>query len=205
MTVHTIVRDIPLSKLIASPHNVRRTGRETGIEELAASIAAHGVLQNLVVRPVANGKRPADKFEVIAGGRRLAAITLLVKRKQVKSSVALPCIIRDVDEVEEASLAENVVREPLHPADQYEAFRRLHDDHGLGVEDIAARFGVTPHVVKQRLRLGAVSPRLMALYRDGGVSLDQLSAFTLTTIMPGRTPSGMGCPGTSPPRRFAGH
>lgn len=180
MSVRTIVREIPLKNLVPSPANVRRTRREIGIEELAASIAAHGVLQNLVVRPLANNKRAADQFEVIAGGRRLAAMNLLVKRKQMKPNAAVPCIIRKGDEVEETSLAENVVREPLHPADQYESFRRLHDDHGLGVEEIAARFGVTPHVVKQRLRLGAVSPMLMALYRDGSLSLDQLMAFTLT-------------------------
>src|SRR5208337_2169559 len=47
-------------------------------------------------------------------------------------------------------------------------------------EDIAARFGVTPAVVKQRLRLGAVSPMLMNIYRDGEMTLEQLMAFTIT-------------------------
>lgn len=49
-----------------------------------------------------------------------------------------------------------------------------------GAEEIAARFGVTAHVAKQRLRLGAVSPKLMQVYRDGGLNLDQLMAFAVT-------------------------
>ena len=68
---------IPLNKLIPSPANVRKTGAMLGIEELAASIAAHGLLQNLQVRPGDKG----DKFEVVAGQRRLAALKLLAKSK----------------------------------------------------------------------------------------------------------------------------
>lgn len=80
----------------------------------------------------------------------------------------------------EISLDENVTRENMHPADQFEAFRKLADERGFGAEDIAARFGVTPHVVRQRLRLGAVSPKLMQLYRDGDLTLEQLMAFAIT-------------------------
>ena len=57
---------IPLNKLVPSPTNVRKTGTLTGIDELAASIKAHGLLQNLQVRPGQKGK-----YEVVAGGRRL--------------------------------------------------------------------------------------------------------------------------------------
>ncbi len=67
----------------------------------------------------------------------------------------------------------------MHPADQFEAFRRLADERGFGAEEIAARFGVTPQVVRQRLRLGSVSPRLVQLYRDGNLALDQLMAFAI--------------------------
>lgn len=89
----------------------------------------------------------------------------------------MPCLIAE-GEGEELSLAENVVRENLHPADQFEAFKRLTDEHGFGAEEIAARFGVTAQV-RQRLRLGAVSPRLMQVYREGGLRLDQLMAFAI--------------------------
>jgi ParB family chromosome partitioning protein len=80
----------------------------------------------------------------------------------------------------EISLAENAIRSDMHPADQYEAFAKLHDDEGQSAEDIAARFGVTATVVKQRLKLGAVSPKLRGLYRKGEMNLDQLSAFAIT-------------------------
>jgi ParB family chromosome partitioning protein len=68
----------------------------------------------------------------------------------------------------------------MHPADQFEAFRELAEHRGWGAEEIAARFGVTAHVVKQRMRLGAVNPKLMQVYRDGDLTLDQLMAFAVT-------------------------
>ena len=121
----TIIRDVPLSKLVPSEKNVRRTGRETGIEELAASIAAHGLLQNLSVRPVLDaGGAETDKFSVSGGGRRLAALKLLAKRKVISKTYAVPCIVNTDDDAE-ISLAENIVRLNLHPADQFEAFKRL--------------------------------------------------------------------------------
>ena len=61
--------NIPLNKLVPSKANVRRTGAKDGLAELAASIAAHGLRQNLNVRPVES----SDTFEVVAGARRLAA------------------------------------------------------------------------------------------------------------------------------------
>src|SRR5258708_11050168 len=68
----------------------------------------------------------------------------------------------------------------MHPADQFEAFKKLAEERGFSAEEIAARFGVTPHVVRQRLRLGAVSPKLMEIYRNGDLALDQLMAFAIT-------------------------
>ena len=68
----------------------------------------------------------------------------------------------------------------MSPADQFEAFKKLAEERGYGAEEIAARFGVTPHVVRQRLRLGAVSPKLMEIYRNGDLALDQLMAFAIT-------------------------
>jgi ParB family chromosome partitioning protein len=149
----------------------------TGVEELASSIAAHGLLQSLSVRPMLDSEgAETGKFAVCGGGRRLAALQLLAKRKQIAKTYLVPCLISEGDE-EEASLAENIVRENLHPADQYEAFKRLADEQCCGAEEIAARFGVTPQVVRQRMRLGAVSPKLMQHYRDGNLDLDQLVDF----------------------------
>ena len=67
----------------------------------------------------------------------------------------------------------------MHPADQFEAFRKLSDE-GQGDETIAARFGVTPHVVRQRLKLAKVSPKIVAAFRKGDLSLECVMAFTLT-------------------------
>jgi ParB family transcriptional regulator, chromosome partitioning protein len=73
---------------------------------------------------------------------------------------------------------ENVQREAMHPADQFEAFAALVVE-GRPVENIAVDFGVTPLVVERRMRLGNVSPRLLADYRADTVTLDQLMALAL--------------------------
>jgi ParB family chromosome partitioning protein len=68
----------------------------------------------------------------------------------------------------------------MHPADQFEAFARLAEERGLSADEIGARFGVSAQVVRQRLRLGAVNPDLMALYRAGELNLDQMMAFAVS-------------------------
>ncbi|MGH7485068.1 MAG: ParB/RepB/Spo0J family partition protein, partial [bacterium] len=84
----------------------------------------------------------------------------------------------DAEAVED-SLAENIVRAPVHPADQFEAFARL-QKQGFSAEDIAARFGIEPGVVLHRLKLARVSSRLIAEYRKGEMALEQLMAFTVS-------------------------
>ena len=161
---------IPLNKLIPSAANVRKTGALTGIEELAASIKAHGLLQNLHVQAASGGK-----YEVVAGGRRLAALMRLAKQKALPKSFEVPCQVMDGEGASEISLAENIMRLPMHPADQYDAFKQL-ADQGKGPQEIAARFGCAVSTVKQRLRLGSVSPRLIEAYRKDEIDLDQLMA-----------------------------
>ncbi|MCS3495609.1 ParB family chromosome partitioning protein [Bradyrhizobium japonicum] len=173
---------IPLNKLKKSPNNARKTPHsEAAIEGYAASIAAKGILQNLVVEPELDGEGAATGFYLvtIGEGRRLAQL-LRVKRKEIKKTEPIRCIIDTANDPHEISLDENVTRENMHPADQFEAFRKLADERGYGAEEIAVRFGVTPHVVRQRLRLGAVSPKLMQLYRAGDLTLEQLIAFAIT-------------------------
>lgn len=176
MTLQTI----PLNKLVPAASNVRKTGA-LSIDDLAASIAAHGLLQNLQVRALwrEDGK-PTGKFEVVAGGRRLAALKRLAKEKRVAKDHAVPCNVLGTENGTEISLAENVVRQAMHPADQFEAFNAL-ASQGHDVEDIAARFGATATHVKKLLRLASVSPALMAAYRDGQMTLEQLMAFTVTS------------------------
>lgn len=173
---------IPLNKLKKHPKNARKTPHsEASIEGKAASIAAKGMLQNLVVEPETNaGGEPTGFYLVSVGeGRRLAQL-LRAKRKEIKKTEPIRCVIDTANDAAEISLDENVNRENLHPADEFEKFRELSEDRGWGAEEIAARFGVTAHVVKQRLRLGAVSPKLIQVYRDGGLTMDQLQAFAIT-------------------------
>ncbi|RVD46252.1 chromosome partitioning protein ParB [Mesorhizobium sp. M4B.F.Ca.ET.169.01.1.1] len=173
---------IPLNKLKKSPRNARKTPHsEAIIEAYAASIAAKGILQNLVVEPELDGEGAETGFYFVSigEGRRLAQL-LRVKRKQIKKTEPIRCVIDTVNDAHEISLDENITREDMHPADQFEAFRELHEERGWGAEEIAARFGITAHVVRQRLRLGAVSPRLIQVYRDGDLTLDQLMAFAIT-------------------------
>ena len=173
---------IPLNKLKKHPKNARKTPHsEASIEGKAASIAAKGILQNLVVEPERDAEGQPTGFYLVAvgEGRRLAQL-LRVKRKEIRKTEPIRCLIDTVNDAAEISLDENVTRENLHPADEYERFRELAENRGWGAEEIAARFGVTAHVVKQRLRLGAVSSKLMQVYRDGGLTLDQLMAFAIT-------------------------
>ncbi|WP_241388432.1 ParB/RepB/Spo0J family partition protein [Pseudomonas aeruginosa] len=157
-----------------SKRNARTTPR-LSIDELAASISRIGLLQNLVVILAADG----EHYEVVAGDRRLTALKLLAKKKRLATNFEVPCLLVPDASARTVSLAENLLREQMHPADQFEAFAALVKE-GRPVEDIAADFGVTPLVVQRRLKLANVSPRLMADYRAGGVTLEQLMALTIT-------------------------
>jgi ParB family chromosome partitioning protein len=117
-------------------------------------------------------------FEVPAGGRRYRALELLVKQKRLGRTAPVPCVVRTEGLAEEDSLAENVQRSPLHPLDQFRAFLAMREK-GMSEEEIAAAFFVSVQVVKQRLRLASVSQKLLDIYADDGVTLDQLMAFTV--------------------------
>jgi len=173
-------RDIPFSQLVLSQANVRRVKAGVSIEELAADIARRTLLQSITVRPV----RDADgaetgMFEIPAGGRRFRALELLVKQKRLAGTAPVPCVVRTDGLAEEDSLAENIQRAPLHPLDQFRAFLALREK-GQSEEEIAAAFFVSVAVVKQRLRLTSVSPRLLDVYAEDGMTLDQLMAFSVS-------------------------
>ena len=169
------IEHIPLSKLSVWAGNARRTGATVALDELAASIAAHGLLNPLTVQPGAKGR-----FEVVAGQRRLLALRSLLKAGTWPKGQPVPCTVIEAGAAAgELSLAENVVRVAMHPVDQFAAWRDLAAG-GATAEDIAVRFGVTAQTVKRRMALGRVSPRLLAIYRDGDLSLEALQAYTLT-------------------------
>jgi ParB family chromosome partitioning protein len=174
-------RDIPFNKLVLSQANVRRIKAGVSIEELAEDIVRRTLLQSITVRPVldADGAE-TGMFEIPAGGRRFRALELLVKQKRLARTAPIPCVVRTEGTAEEDSLAENVQRAPLHPLDQFRAFQALRDK-GQSEEEIAAAFFVSVAVVKQRLRLASVSPRLLDVYAEDGMTLDQLMGFTVSS------------------------
>jgi ParB family chromosome partitioning protein len=173
-------RDIPFNKLILSQSNVRHVKSGVSIEELAEDIARRGLLQGLSVRAVANAEGvETGIYEIPAGGRRFRALQLLVKQKRMTKTTPVPCVVREGGLAEEDSLAENVQRAPLHALDQFRAFLSLREK-GQSEEEIAAAFFVPVGVVKQRLRLASVSPKLLDVYAEDGMTLDQLMAFTVS-------------------------
>ncbi|WP_234705371.1 ParB/Srx family N-terminal domain-containing protein [Sinorhizobium meliloti] len=112
----SVIITVALSKLDADPRNVRKTYSAEGIEALAANIRADGyrLLQNLVVR---KGDKKGRYF-VVAGGRRLAALKLLAEAGEIAKDYPVECKEREGEIVTEISLAENVMREEMHPVDQ---------------------------------------------------------------------------------------
>jgi ParB family chromosome partitioning protein len=175
----SVSRDIPFNKLVLSQSNVRRVKAGIAIEELAEDIARRTLLQSLTVRPVLDDDgNETGMYEIPAGGRRYRALELLVKRKRLPCNAPIPCIIRTDGIAEEDSLAENVQRAPLHPLDQFRAFLALREK-GQSEEEIAAAFFVSVTVVRQRLRLAAVSPKLLDVYAEDGMTLEQLMSFTV--------------------------
>ncbi|MDE0878515.1 MAG: ParB/RepB/Spo0J family partition protein [Sphingomonas bacterium] len=175
-------RDIPFSQLVLSQANVRRVKAGVSIDTLAADIARRGLLQSLSVRPQRDVEgNETGLFEVPAGGRRFRALQQLVKGKRMVKTQPVPCIVRDDAQIsaEEDSLAENTHREALHPLDQFRAMQQLVQG-GTDIETVAATFMVTPAVVKQRLKLASVSPKLHEVYAEDGMSLEQLMAFSVS-------------------------
>ena len=133
-----------LSQLELAPGNVRKTPADaSAFTELKASIAAHGLLENLIARAMEPSPDGIGRYAVIAGGRRLAAMQALAAEGELEEDHPVPCrMIGGIVAAEEVSLAENMVRAAMHPADQVEAFRRL-ADAGSTAAAIAARFGVS--------------------------------------------------------------
>jgi ParB family chromosome partitioning protein len=172
---------VALSALEPSPRNVRRAAA-VGIEELAALIDSQGLLQPLCVTRIGDPSDAADstdpRFAVEAGGRRLLALRWLAERGRLSVDAPVECRLIDVSRAHEVSLAENSARQDMHPADQFDAFRAL-VEAGRSVDEVAHRFGVSVLTVQRRLRLANVAPELVALYRAGEATLDQMQALAI--------------------------
>ncbi|EMB8480695.1 ParB/RepB/Spo0J family partition protein [Providencia rettgeri] len=172
MEVHVL----PLSALVQSELNVRkRPIDEKALSELADSIQAVGVLQNLVVYPMDN-----DVYGVAAGQRRLLALQQLVAKGHLSSSFPVPVKIVPESDALIISLTENSQREAMHPADQLHAFIELQKT-GKNASEIGDLLGFSTHHVKKCLRLANMAPELLAELDADNITLDQLQALTGTT------------------------
>src|SRR5258708_21164598 len=169
------IASIPLDKLVPWDGNVRKTGASEGLEELTASIAANGLLQSIVLRKAYRGN-----FSIIAGRRRFPPLSALAEGGTIASDAPVPCrVIPGSADPTEISLTENVVRAPMHPADQFVAFRELIDG-GSTPADIAARFGISETAIAKRLKLARVSPVVFEAYRNAELTLEQVQAFAVS-------------------------
>lgn len=153
--------------------NARKTKSEEGLPELLASILANGLIYPLI------GRHSGTKFYVAEGNRRLAALRLGVAQKRVEKNFVVRIeALPDAADPLELSLTANIMRLPMHEVDQYEAFVGLRDA-GREVGEIASRFGTSDLVVRRRLALGSLSPKLRQAWREESIDADDAKAFTV--------------------------
>jgi ParB family chromosome partitioning protein len=174
--VNGTIIDVAIKNLIPSPRNVRKsTPSKDSDLELVAGIRARGLINLLSV----HATDTKNVFAVIAGKRRLKALQYLVKDGHFKESDKIKCrLVDDDDSLEEISLIENTQRQAMHPADEFEAFRKM-QRNGATPKDIALHLGISEKTVYQRLKLGQVAPAILKAYRNNELNLAAVMAFTI--------------------------
>ncbi len=169
---------VPFSLLFRSEKNVRTKQNAKSIPELAAMIKAEGLIYPLCVVAEKTDGEFTGRYGVVAGGRRLAAIALLIESGDWPAEVAIACLEFSEDRAVRVSAIENAGQEAMHPADQIVQFKTLVDE-GLTAAEIAAAHGVSPLTVERRLKLANLAPSIMALFREDKIGQDQLQALAL--------------------------
>lgn len=157
---------IPIEKIRPSKTNPRRVFDKAGLEELAGSIRAHGILQPLLLRPVPEASEVnGHRYELVAGERRFRAA-------QLAGLDSVPALVRELGdkEVLEIQVVENLQRSDLHPLEEAEGYRQLHEKHGYAIEDLAAKVGKSKGYVYARLKLGALPEKAKKLFLEGKLS-----------------------------------
>lgn len=163
---------IALKDLRVSKENPRKTPADAAAHAaLVASIKAHGLIQPLVVRPQADND---NKYDVIEGGRRMAALSEI-------GVAEVDCVVNEsAVSIGELGTVANMMREAMHPLDECTVISRLFAD-GETAEAIGVRFGQTARWVEQRAKLAGLSPAVQKLYRAGEIDGEAAKAFTLGT------------------------
>lgn len=168
-----------LADIAPSPLNPRKTFDDEALEQLAASIAQQGLLQNLVIRLRPDGQG----YWIVAGERRWRALTILAERGQWDPSArTVPAKLVEVDDAGHLALAilENLQRQDIDPLEEAAAFRKLMaiDPDQWNTATIAERIGMTRRHVQLRLRLLGLVPEAQAALRDGRLTLAQARELT---------------------------
>ena len=160
MEAWTTTLDVSVGAVSPNPHQPRRQFDETGLSDLAASLKSNGIIQPIIVR------RVGDRFELVAGERRLRAAKLA-------NMATIPAIVREVDAFTQAQMAlvENIHREDLNPMERAAAYRALLEQLGLTQAELARRLGEDRSTVANFLRLLDLAEPVRGMVRDGRLSL----------------------------------
>lgn len=155
------VAQIPIGSIQPNPRQPRREMPQAELEELAASIREHGIIQPLIV----TREGLSDRYTLIAGERRLRAAAMA-------GLTAVPAIIRDASELQrlELALIENIQRENLSPLEAAEAYQALADEFGLSHDEIASQVGKSRVAVTNTIRLLKLPDDVLQALEEGQIS-----------------------------------
>lgn len=155
-----ILSVIEISKIRLNPRQPRRSFDEAGLDELADSIRAHGVIEPVIVRPTDD-----EEFELVAGERRFRA-------SMIAGLHGIPAVVRVLNDRQtlEVALIENLQREDIKPLECAEAYRRLVDEFGLTYEQIARQVGKNRSTIANTLRLLNLPPRILESLDKGEIT-----------------------------------
>ena len=158
--------ELDLDLVDPSPVQPRQRFSEAELEELAASIAHHGIVQPVLVR------RRGQRYQVVAGERRLRAAQRAGLRK-------VPAVVRDVpdEHMLEVALVENIQRQELDPIDEARAYRTLLDRGGLTQQGLAERLGKASPTISNSLRLLNLSESIQSAIREGSITAGHARAL----------------------------
>jgi len=160
------VKQIEISSIFANPNQPRKVFDQTALQELADSIAKHGVIMPIIVN------KSGDRYMIIAGERRFRA-------SKLAGLSTVPVIVKNYNErqIKEISLIENLQREDLNPIEAATAMRSLMDDYGMTQEDLADRIGKSRPAIANTLRLLNLSQDVIKLVANGTLSAGHARAI----------------------------
>ncbi|MGE8685363.1 MAG: ParB/RepB/Spo0J family partition protein [Acinetobacter sp.] len=166
---HGQLKQIDVHLLKRGEYQPRRFIKEQDLQELAASIEKHGVMQPIVIRPVEDEKHP---YEIIAGERRWRAA-------QLAGLTEVPAIVRDLSDQVAIALAliENIQRQDLNPIDQAMALQRFHDEFGLSHQEIADTVGKARTTISNLLRLLSLEDQVKEFMQQGLLDMGHARAI----------------------------